>query len=264
MKISALILAKNEEETLEECLRQLNFVDEIIVLDQFSTDDTIKIAKKYTDKVIQSSKQDFDVNRNILRSKAEGEWLLYIDSDERITSTLREEILTTIKDKKHAAYYIPRENYVLGKRIRHGGWWPDYVPKLFKKNQLIAWNGRVHESPQINGSFGYFKNPLIHYTARSMSKMFQKTIKWAKIEAELSFNAQHSKVSQIKLLKAMVFEFSSRYFKKLGILDGVPGLIEAIYQALHKAIVLTYLWEIQNNTEEKFIKFKKNFKNSEE
>ncbi len=255
MKISALILARNEEEVIEECLKQLDFVDEIIVLDQLSTDNTATIAKKYATKVMRSSKKDFNLNRTILRDEAKGEWLLYVDCDEKITTALKEEILSSVKKSNCEAYYFPRENFVLGKRLKHGGWWPDYVPKLFKKSQLITWHGRVHESPEVVGKFGYLKNPLIHETGRTVSKMFQKSIKWAKIEAELSYKTGHSRITVIKTIKAAVQQFFSIYFVKLGILDGQIGLIEAVYQSLHRIMVLTYLWEIQNNTQEKLINF---------
>lgn len=256
MRISALILARNEEATIDGCLRQLDFVDEIIVLDQSSSDKTVKIAQKYTDKVITTTTHDFDKNRNILLREAKGEWLLYVDSDERIDKSLKEEILNSIQSKTDSAYYFPRKNFVLGKWLRHGGWWPDYVPKLFKKSDLVEWFGKVHESPKVNGKMSYLKHPLEHHTARSISQMLQKSIIWAKVEAELAASAGHPPVTKLKVLKAMLTEFLSRYILKIGFLDGRRGLIQGIYQALHKAIVLTYLWEIQNKSYEKLNSFK--------
>ena len=115
MKISALILTKNEEEMIEDCLKQLDFVDEIIVLDQFSSDETADIAQKYTNKVLKTNNIDFDKNRMLLASEAKGEWLLYVDSDERISTDLRKEILEAVENNKISAYFIPRKNYILGK-----------------------------------------------------------------------------------------------------------------------------------------------------
>ncbi|MBI2594624.1 glycosyltransferase family 2 protein [Candidatus Curtissbacteria bacterium] len=251
MKISALVLAKNEEEMIGECLAQLKFADEIIVLDQNSADSTSQVAKKYATKVVTSKIDDFSENRNMLSGLARGQWLFYLDADERLKNEALKEIKWAIGANEHNAYYFPRKNIILGKWLRHGGWWPDYVPRLFKKDKLLGWQGRIHESPRIEGDFGYFKNPIEHLTARNFSQMFAKTVKWAKIEAELYQAAQAKDVTGFQVIKVMVGEFFRRYLVKFGFLDGIVGLIESIFQALHQAIVLTYLWELQHNSSKK-------------
>ncbi|MDP2633096.1 MAG: glycosyltransferase family 2 protein [Candidatus Curtissbacteria bacterium] len=231
---------------MADCLKQLVFADEIIVLDQNSTDDTIEIAKKYSDKVYAES-LPFDKARNALASYAKGDWLLYVDADERLSPELIEEIRSTTSDQRStAAYYIPRKNMILGKFLRHGGWWPDYVPRLFKKEKLTGWQGRIHESPKVDGKFGYIKSPITHLTARSMKLMLEKSAKWAKIEAELNFENNAGPVTPLKVIKALTSEFITRYVIKLGFLDGFVGLVESMYQAYHRAMILTYLWELQN------------------
>lgn len=257
MKLSALILTKNEEEMIADCLKQLDFADEIIVLDTGSTDKTLTIAKNYTDNILESNLADFDKNRNLLKEAAKGEWLLYIDADERLTPELISEISTEIRENRSSAYYIPRKNYILGKWLKHGGWWPDYVPRLFRAKDLIAWEGRVHETPKLAGNFSHLKHPLEHRTARSISAILAKSATWAKVEADLFYKNGYPKVNSWKLAKASVREFISRYFVKMGFLDGTVGLIESIYQALHQAMVFTYLWELQNDTKGKFEKLKK-------
>lgn len=251
MKISALILTKNEEEMIEDCLKQLGFVDEIIILDQYSSDKTIEIAKKYTDKIIKTKNLSFDKNRSILAKEAKEEWLLYVDSDERYSTELKKEISEAIKNKGVSAFFIPRKNLVLSKWLKHGGFWPDYVPKLFKKEKLKGWRGAVHESPMFEGESSKLTNPIDHFTARSLNKMLKKTIKWAKIEAEIASKTNHPRVNTIKVIKAFGFEFVSRYLLKLGLLDGVQGLIQALFQSYHRSIMLVYLWEIQNETRKK-------------
>ncbi len=252
MKISALILTKNEDEMIEDCLKQLDFIDEIIVLDQYSSDETQEIAQKYAQKILKTKLLDFDKNRNILASEAKGDWLLYVDSDERYSSDLKKEIQEAVKNDQISAYFIPRKNYVLGKWLKHGGFWPDYVPKLFKKENLKGWRGAVHESPIFKGESSKLTNPIEHITARNLNKMLEKTIKWAKIEAEMASGANHPHVNIARIIKAFVFEFISRYFLKLGMLDGVQGLIQALFQGYHRSIILVYLWEIQNRIREKF------------
>lgn len=254
MSLSALVLSKNEEEVIENCLKSLSFADEIIILDKGSTDKTLKITKKYTDKIYTTKEENYDKNRNLLSDKAKGDWLLYLDPDERLT----EESIEEIKSKKEdvSIYFFPRKNFILGKWLKHGGWWPDYVPRLIKKDNLIKWQGKVHESPKYEGKVAYFEKPIIHLTARSLNKMLSKSIKWGKVEATLYYQAKASKVTIFKVLKSSTAEFIRRYFIKLGILDGTHGLIEAIYQSLHLAIVLVYLWEIQAEASKKFDKVK--------
>lgn len=246
MKISALILTKNEEKMLEDTLRQLTFVDEIIVLDQDSQDKTISIAKKFTDKIFTSKEDNFSKNRNFLAKKANSDWLLYVDADERINQKLQAEIKVAVEKRQYSAFHFPRKNIILGKWLKHGGWWPDYVPRLFEKDALIAWHGKVHESPKIKGEFGRLEQPLTHYTASSIGEMLEKSRHWAKIEAQLHLANKPVKVSSLKILKAVTFEIISRYLLKFGFLDGTVGLIEAIYQGLHRAMVLVYIWEFRS------------------
>ena len=252
LDISALVLTRNDASMLQDCLEQLNFVKEIIVLDQQSKDNTAQIAKKFTNHLITTSDPNFSKNRNVLAKKAKCKWLLYLDTDERIDEKNITEIKDAIGKSQFQAYYFPRKNIVLGKWLRHGGWWPDYVPRLFEKQNFRQWYGEVHESPRINGQYGHFKNPITHLTARSIDQMLNKSIVWAQVEAKLYFKASYPKVSVLRVVKASTREFLSRYFIKMGVLDGAVGLIEAVYQSLHQAMVLVYLWEIQNKTEQKF------------
>lgn len=252
LDISALVLARNEDLMLEDCLGQLNFVKEIVVLDQGSTDNTHSIAKKFTTKIIKSSSANFSKNRNMLAKEATCSWLLYLDPDERIDNENIDEIKQGINSEQFQAYYFPRKNIVFGKWLKHGGWWPDYVPRLIKKQSLVNWFGQVHESPKITGTFGYFTQPITHLTARSLDQMLNKSIVWAQIEAKLYHEVNYPDVNIAKVIRACLREFFKRYIIKMGILDGTVGAIEAIYQSLHQAMILVYLWEIQNKTEEKF------------
>ncbi len=251
MSISALILTKNEEEMIEDCLRQLHFLNEIIVCDQNSTDKTREIAQKYTKNILRSNFEDFSKNRNLLAKEAKGDWLLYVDADERLDEKLIDEIKKAVIAGKYSAFYISRKNIILGKWLRHGGWWPDYVPRLFKRSTFKEWQGKVHESPIIEGEFGRLKYPILHYTARSLEKMLKKSTTWGKTEADL-YTKLNTRVTILTIIKAMTFEFLRRYFAKRGFLDGIAGLIESLYQATHQAIVLTYLWEIQNDVKQKY------------
>lgn len=252
LPLSVLVLTKNEETIIADCLNQFDFADEIILLDQQSSDETVKIARRYTDKILTTEIGDFARNRNVLKEAANNDWILYVDADERLSEKLLSEISHAISNGDNSAYYFPRKNIILGKWLRHGGWWPDYVPRLFKKSDLITWFGEIHESPKVKGGIGYLKSPIMHLTAPDMSRMLSKTIKYANIEAKLQYKAKHPEVTIPKVIYAPIREFIRRYFFKLGFLDGTVGLIEAIFQAYHTTVVLVYLWELQNHTLEKY------------
>lgn len=254
LPISALILSRNEQANIQDCLEQLDFVDEIILLDQDSRDKTLEIAQKFQCKIISSSEESFSKKRNMLAKAAKNDWLLYIDADERLEKESVDEIFRAVTNGDHSVYLFPRKNIILGKWLKHGGWWPDYVPRLFKKSDLLKWTGKVHESPKTSGTIGYFKTPLTHLTAPNVSHMFEKTIKYAKVEALLYFKSQSPSVNIPKVIYASVREFLKRYFLKSGFLDGRVGLVESAYQAYHTAVVLVHLWELQNNTLEKYQK----------
>lgn len=138
MSISAVLVVKNEEKNLERALKSLNFVDEIIVFDMHSSDQTKKIAQQFTNKVFSTPK-DFgyaDPARNLALSKAKGEWLLALDADEEISPSLAKKIKELIKNQETDVYFIPRKNLIFGKAIEHSGWWPDFQARLFKKGMV--------------------------------------------------------------------------------------------------------------------------------
>jgi len=178
-KISVTVITFNEEKDIDKCLRSIQWVDEIIVVDSFSSDKTVEIAKKYTDKVIQRKWSGFSDQKNFAAEIALGEWILQFDADERATDMLKEEILGVINDSESLdGYYIARKNYWLGKWIKHGGWYPDYAIRLHKKGAGY-WEGYSHERFVMNAKAvktGTLKNALIHDNLKSIHEHVQKQI----------------------------------------------------------------------------------------
>lgn len=248
MKLSVLILTKNEEENIADCLKSVRqLAEEIIVVDAQSVDRTVKIAQKDGAKVFIHHFVDFAEARNFGLSKASGEWVLYVDADERVTEELKDEIQKqiTFKNQPFSAFDIPRKNIRLGgQEMRFGGWWPDYVTRLFRKKDLQGWYGEVHESPIVNGETGKLTNPLLHF-GRDLKDIVQKTIEWSGIEARLLFEAKHPSVTWWRLGKVWLEEFWRRFILLQGFRDGTAGLIEAIYQSFSRFITYARLWEIQ-------------------
>lgn len=249
-EITAIILAKNGENLISDCLKSISWVKEVIVIDNGCTDKTVEIAKKFGAKIFKSLNSTFSGRRNLGAEKASGEWLLYVDVDERVTPELRNEIEAVVNRKstivnRYAGFAIPRRNILLGHEMRHGGWWPDYVLRLIRKDSLITWEGELHEQPQIKGEVGKLKEPLIHRTHRTLTEMVDKTNAWSEIEARLLFEGGHPKMEWWRFFSVAAREFWFRGIKEVGFLDGPVGIIEIIYQMFSRMITYAKLWELQ-------------------
>lgn len=244
-KISAIILTKNDQARIKECLESVSWTDEIIVVDNGSTDKTKEIAQaKKATVVSEKTDIDFARLRNTGKDTASGDFLLYVDSDERMTQELKKEILHLVKNYNKTfpvAYFISRKNYYLGRP------WPyrDRMERFFWKKGLIGWEGKLHESPKVNGQVGQLKNPLIHNTHRTLEEMLEKTNQWSEIEADLRFRSGHSPIVFWRLMRVMASAFFDSFIKQSGWRAGVTGLIESIFQSYSAFITYAKLWEKQ-------------------
>jgi glycosyltransferase involved in cell wall biosynthesis len=250
--VSAIIIAKDEEKMIPKCLASLAWVDEILVIDTGSTDKTIEIAKKAGAKVIRyATGKTFSDWRSYGLKIATGDWILYIDADERVTEELKNEIMQTINTTyniRYTCFAIPRRNVVLGQELKHGGWWPDYVKRLYKKESLKGWKGELHEEPIFKGDIGHLINPMMHIKHETFSEMVDKTNNWSEIEAKLMFDANHPPMNIPRFLSAMFREFWDRMIVKKAFLDGKVGIMFATYQVFSRFVSYAKLWEMQINT----------------
>ena len=253
MKLSAIIIAKNEEKTIGDCLESVKWADEIIVVDDGSTDKTLEIVKKFGVKEVVKApvNSNFSDRRNLGAKRASSKWLLYVDADERVTPVLRKEIESIVYSLQSTAggpvaYAIPRRNIRLTKELHRGGWWPDYVLRLMKRDKLIKWEGELHEQPKIDGKVGRLKEAFLHYSHRgSFEHKLQNTINWSKIEAQKLYDAGHPPMTVARFLSAMWREFYKRMIKYQAWRDGTEGIIETIYQVFSVFITYARLWELQ-------------------
>ncbi len=264
IKISAIIIAKNEEEKISDCLESIFWCDEIILIDTGSSDKTVTIAKRKNAKVFKFTKGSYCDWRNEGLKHVNGKWVLYIDADERVTPELKDEIIklissfqflisglqSPISNEVPTAYAIPRRNIILGREMKHGGWWPDYVKRLFLKNKLKKWTGDLHEEPVFEGVMGHLENPLIHLKENNLSDMVSKTNRWSEIEAKLMFESNHPPMNLARFFSAIFREFWHRILKNKAYLDGTEGIIFGIYQVYSRFISYAKLWEMQNKTKE--------------
>lgn len=245
LNLSAVVIARNEAVRIRQCLDSLSWVDEIVVIDNNSQDQTGTIAKSLGAQVFTTDKTSFADLRNLGKEKATHAWILYVDADELITEKLAREIKKIVKnyhsDSDPAGYFLTRKNYYLG----HA--WPvaDRMQRLFWKEALTGWSGEVHETALIKGNFGVIKEPLIHHTHRTLEEMVAKTNEWSEIEAKLRLNAKHPPIVAWRLLHVMWIGFANSFFKQGGWRAGVIGWIESIYQGFSMFITYAKLWEKQ-------------------
>jgi glycosyltransferase involved in cell wall biosynthesis len=243
--ISAIVITKNEEKMIEDCLKSLDFCDEIIILDSNSNDKTIEVCKKYTDKLFQNEFSDFATARNTAIKYATGDWILYVDADERISEELKKKIVKNVRSDKYSGYEIKRNNNFLGVWIKSGGWENEYLLRLMRKDKLKKWFGHLHETADVEGKIGRIEDPILHYSHRDLSSMVEKTIKWSDLEAQERLNNNHPLMTIPRFIKIFLKELFVRLIQKKAWKDGVVGLIEAIYQSYSLLITYLKLWEKQ-------------------
>lgn len=249
MKLSFIIITKNEEDWLENCLLSIKgLADEIIIVDVGSIDKTLAIAKRHTKLIFTRDWHGYSTQKNFATEKATGNWLFFIDADERLSSKLASEIKTALEnDTPVSAYQVPRLNYLLAKPLRHGGWYPDYVTRLARKDKIKGWKGDLHEALEVDGQIQTLTQPLFHLSHRGIDWMLKKSIKYTQIEAELRFRSHHPKVTWWRFPRVMLAEFFDRLILKQGFRDGIEGWIEAISQSYNMFLIYVHLWELQKS-----------------
>src|SRR3972149_8823950 len=245
VNVTAIIIARNEAAMITECLRTLSWCREVLVIDDSSTDQTAQQAENLGARVVEFSHPSFARKRNEALKHAQGDWLFYIDADERVTPTLAKEILGHIETGAAPVLRLARENFAYGHLFQHGGWQRDFVTRVFKKNALQRWTGEIHESPQFIGAVKTLRSPLLHLTHRSTEENLRKSADWTKLEAELLYKAGEKPVTFSTLRRKGGMEFFRRAIIQRGYRDGLAGLIEALAQGINRVTVYIQVWELQ-------------------
>lgn len=246
IKLSVIIITKNEAAHIADCLASVCFADEIILLDSGSTDNTLALAQAGGAQIIQTPDwPGFGPQKNRALNAAHGEWILSIDADERITPELQKEILTAINSATHhVAFALPRLSNFCGYFIRHSGWYPDYIIRLFRRESGFFSHHTVHEKVIIEkGSVGKLKTALLHYSYNNDSDVLHKMNLYSSLGAEQAFSAG-KRSSLTRALISGLSAFIKTYCIKRGFLDGQAGLMVAISAAestYHKYVKLMLL-----------------------
>lgn len=245
-KITAIIPTFNEEIHIEEAIKSVDFADEIIVIDSFSTDNTVQLIKKYNVVLIQRIFDDFSSQKNFAIEQAKYNWICVLDADERITKPLRDEILLQVSiNNKEVAFWVYRSNIFMNRKIKYSGWQNDKVVRLFKKDSC-RYNGKlVHEEIYANGKIGFLKNKMLHYSYKNFDTVISKRNKYAKLQAI----ALHNKGKTPNLFHFFVkpfFRFFKHYIVRRGFLDGFPGFIIAFMYVYTVFVRYVKLWLLIN------------------
>lgn len=247
-KVSVVVLAYNDEPNIRHCLESVCWADELIVVDSFSTDSTETIAREFTDKVFKHTFQGFGRLRNDAVSYASHDWIFSLDTDERATPEVREEIRKILDEEPKAdAYFIPRQNSFLGRPIKYCGWYPDYrQPQLFRKSRMRYREDLVHEGFDLDGRIGYLHHHVLQYPFQDIDHYLRKMDRYTDLMSQRMLG-QGRTFRAHQLILHPLFTFTKMYFLRRGFLDGIPGLILSGLYTYYTFIKYAKLWELTKN-----------------
>lgn len=261
--ISAIVLTHNDEDVLERCIKSIQWCDEVIIIDDESTDGTIGIAKKYGAKVfVRKLNDDFAAQRNFGLAKAKGEWVLFVDSDEVVTEDLFHEIQEVIskskiknkkskiqsKDKKWendcVGYSVRRNDFFLGCWLKHGETGRVKLLRLARKD-AGTWAQPVHEVWEVNGAVGELATPLLHYPHQNVAQFLEEINRYSTMYARY-LHSRGVKEPMWQIIGKPLAKFFVNYIWRLGFLDGTTGMVVALMMSFHSFLVRAKLWQLHD------------------
>lgn len=241
-KISAVILTKNEEKNIKECVECLTFCEEIIVIDDYSDDDTVRTAESSGAKVYRRKlNSDFAGQRNFALDKCSNEWIFFVDADERITKELADEILASnFQTSQYTGFYIRREDIIWGKSLKHGEFGKISLLRLAKKNGG-KWKRAVHEYWDIKGKKGLLKNPISHYPHQTLREFITDINFQSSLHADANLN-EGKRANLLKIVSFPKLKFIKNWIIKRGFLDGTEGFVAALIMSFHSFLAWSKQW----------------------
>jgi len=234
-RLTAAVIARDEESMLGECLQSIAFADERLVLvDAATRDRTREVARRGGARVAEQAFENFAAQRDAALALATGEWVLFVDADERVTPALRDEVLRAVLQPGGCrGFWIPRHNYLLGHVVRHAGWFPDYQLRLLERSSAHFDPLRpVHELALVDGEVGHLHEPLLHFNYRSLGEFIEKQERYCPLEAE-RWLARFGRPRPRALLGQPVREFWRRYIELAGYREGLLGLVLSLLLAFY-------------------------------
>jgi glycosyltransferase involved in cell wall biosynthesis len=234
-RLTAAIIARDEERMLGDCVQSVRFADERLVLvDAATRDRTREIARDLGARVEERAFDNFAAQRDAALHLATGEWVLFVDADERVSPNLRAEVLRTIdRPGGYRGFWIPRDNYMMGRVIRHAGWFPDYQLRLLERGAAHFDPLRVvHEGALVDGPLGHLREPLVHFNYRTVGEFIEKQERYCPLEAE-RWLGRYGRPRFRALIGQPLREFWRRYVQLQGAREGMFGLLLSLLLAYY-------------------------------
>ncbi|GAB4558754.1 MAG: glycosyltransferase family 2 protein [Anaerolineae bacterium] len=231
--LAAVILTLNEAHNIVDCLESVRWAPRRVVLDSGSSDETVRMARETGAEILYRPFDNYARQRNAALEQVDAEWILFVDADERATPELAREIQAAVQKEDYAGWWIPRRNFIVGREIRGGGWWPDHQLRLLRRQAARYDLSRpVHEVVELSGKAGYLSSPLIHYNYRSWAQFHRKQRHYARLEAE-SLARRGVRVRPHNFVLQPWREFVRRFWSLKGYRDGIWGLWLALCMAYY-------------------------------
>ncbi len=242
-KITAIILTKNEETNVADCLERLKWCDYMIVMDSLSTDSTVEIARQLGAQVIQRSFLNYADQRNAAIEIVKSDWIFFVDADERVSGELAEEVKLAIQEPEYDGWWIPTRNNYFGKWLGYGGFYPDFHLRVGRKgNYRFDPSQKVHERPLLVGNYGYLKNPIIHYSYQNLKGLKEAKARYASTLAEMHF--EKGLKPTYHLLAAPIVTFFHQLVALKGYKDGRVGWLISIVWGYYAFLEYWKVWGI--------------------
>ena len=246
--LSVIVIAKNEEHNIVDCLELVSWAKEIVVVDGGSDDKTVELARRFSQKVFIKPWEGYAEAKNFALQQCSGDWILWLDADERVTKELSEEIKDILGQEVTGivGFEISRKAFFLGRWIRHCGWYPGYVLRLFRRGSGRWVDKRVHEHLEIEGDTRRLNSDLLHYTDPNLWHYLEKFNRYTTLAAE-ELTARNEPFSLSQLILRPMWLFVKMYFLKLGFLDGVQGFILCVLSSCYVFTKYAKLWELSTS-----------------
>lgn len=248
--ISVCILTFNNDRTIERCLASLQWADEVVIVDSYSTDDTLEICRRYTDQIYQRKWTSHQDQYRYAADLTSNRWVMFVDADEEVPPELAQEIQEELKanNGQWDGYISHRLTYYLGRWIKYGGWYPDYEIRVYDRNKG-RWEGGLHAKVTVDGKLKTLRNCYRHYTYKDISDQMQTIDRYSQVAAE-DMLLEGKRFSLAHMLLNPLFRFLKEYVFKRGFLDGIPGLIIVVSTMFYVFIKHAKLWELQRGSKE--------------
>jgi (heptosyl)LPS beta-1,4-glucosyltransferase len=183
--------------------------------------------------------------RNKGMKEAKGDWVFYVDCDERVLSNLRTEIMEKIQASNFSAFAVSRKNIIFGQDVSYGPYKKDWMIRLFRKDKFEIWVGKVHEYGKFKGDLGYTENSLLHLTHRDLDHFVSKALEWSKIDAKLRLDSGHPKMTKKRFIRILVTQSYEELIKRRGLFGGTVGIIDSVLQVFSFFMTYVRLWQMQ-------------------